>query len=125
MTKSEFDAIRLFAERLSIMRIQLSDGPLLDRCQTALNNLIAELAPHFDARLNVAQAEMPKRPEVPFEATPAPHYPEPAHIEDVPKDDPESGSINDEEPPVIQRPERIMPVEEPKKKTHRKRVHHR
>jgi len=122
MTKPEFDAIRVFVERLPVLRIQLSDGPLLDRCQTALQELIEQLRDNFE--------EHPQTEDV---AKPAPHYPEPAHIEDVPKDEPESGSIKDvpqeddeEPPPPVHRPERIMPVEpETKKKTHRKRVHHR
>ena len=40
MTVSQFEDIQEFAQRLPMLRQQISDTQLLDQCQTALNALV-------------------------------------------------------------------------------------
>lgn len=121
MTKEEFEKVKEFLAELPLLRQQVSDTQLLDRCQQALHDLIEALAYIYDARgaevrnLNLTPEQVEKlRQPGGVEVIREPHYPQPSHIEDVPRDDPPDLSLSD------------PPLEEPKKKTAKKRtVHHR
>lgn len=96
MTSEEFQRIREFVGQLPGLRIQLADGPLLDRCQEVLRTLI-----------EAYQSEMEENET---------RYPEPAHIEDVPREEPPI-------PPHLHR-EPGPPPEPEKPEHHKKKASH-
>ena len=86
MTREEYEDIRRFAGELSSKRAVVPDGQLLDECQRRLDRLLAELADNFEEHPHVNEwtpVVDSQSQAVEEEA----HYPEPAHIEEVPADE--------------------------------------
>lgn len=103
MTSEEFQRIREFVGQLPGLRIQLADGPLLDRCQQALTTLI-----------EAYQSEMEENET---------RYPEPAHIEDVPRA--EAQPQAPPEPPIPPQLHRQPgPPPQPEPEHHKKKASH-
>lgn len=103
MTKAELDSIREFVQQLPSLRIQMADGPLLDRCQQALHDLIEAYQSEYEENET--------------------RYPEPAHIEEVPREVPIPPHLHREPGPPPE-PEPEEPHHAHHKKTAKRRVGH-
>jgi len=78
MTREEFEDIKEFAGRLAELRHQVADGQLLDRCETALRDLIEHAQLNFEDFPNEMEAV----------AAEPPHYVEPPRAESEPEPPP-------------------------------------
>jgi hypothetical protein len=105
MTKEELDKIRQFVQQLPTLRIQVSDGQLLDHCQQALQDLLVA----YDSEAEENESRFPA------------HEPDPAVT-------PPEDIVRPEPPRFVEAPppEDVMPSPkaphrhepEPKKRSH-------
>lgn len=123
MTEEELAGVREFLATLPQKRQQLADTALLDQCQEWLGKLIAHIDDAHQA--GFAPAGSQKAEEIPAQPE-EPHYPEPAHIEDVPPDEPfVHHRTGQAEPEHLEDESRFVKEVTPKPKVTRKHPHKR
>lgn len=96
MTGEELAGVREFLATLPQKRQQVSDGALLDQCQEWLGKLIGHIddteprrfADEEKAAQTLSDTGHSGQGRKLASNIDEPHYPEPAHIEDVPRDEP-------------------------------------